>query len=201
MTSLTEILSFPTSEPRHYMKAVFFLLFLCLFANAYAQDEPEEKIDYPRLSSGGGSLEDFIPKGWKILSQTTGDLNKDRQPDVALVLQSTNEKYIVTDKGFGQDTLDTSPRILAVLFGNASAGGYTLTVQSNTFILRHDNPTADEPFSGMEIGKNGVLAVSFHFWYSAGSWFAGSNTYKFRYQHNRFELIGYEGDEFHRASG
>jgi hypothetical protein len=168
--------------------------------SVFAQDEPE-KIDYPKLVASGKSLNAFVPKGWKIIAQATGDLNKDQQPDIAVVLQCADTAYIVRNQSFGVDSLNTAPRILAVLFRNKQNNGYALAVQSNHFIPRHDHPTMDEPFAGIGIDKNGVLSIDTHFWYSMGSWSTSEHTHKFRFQNNRFELIGYDAHHLHRGSG
>ncbi|WP_133639985.1 hypothetical protein [Sphingobacterium paludis] len=39
------------------------------------------------------------------------------------------------------------------------------------------------------------------YWLSCGSWYNNSALYTFRYQHGRFELIGFDHQEFHRAPG
>jgi len=59
----------------------------------------------------------------------------------------------------------------------------------------------DEPFDGFEISKEGVLGINFLFWFSAGSWSMSTHKYKFRFQNNQFELIGYNSSDSHRASG
>lgn len=156
---------------------------------------------FPELSSQGKSLNDLIPKNWKILSTSNGDLNKDGISDLVFVIENTDERNIhVNENGFGVDSINLNPRILAIYFGNVN-GGYMKNLQSNEFIILQDSPTMDEPFDGVEILKNGVLKIDFHFWFSAGSWMMSSHTYKFRFQNNQFELIGYDASEIHRATG
>ncbi len=49
--------------------------------------------------------------------------------------------------------------------------------------------------------QKGVLKIHLHYWLSCGSWYVTNHTYTFRYQDRAFKLIGYDVDDFHRASG
>jgi len=93
-----------------------------------------------------------------------------------------------------------NPRILGIYFGTKS-GIYEQKLISQDFIILRDSPTMDEPFNGFEISKEGVLGINFLFWYSAGSWSISIHKYKFRFQNNEFELIGFNSKESHRSSG
>jgi len=46
------------------------------------------------IKSNCEKVEDFVPENWKILQQTTGDLNKDKINDVALIIQATDTSKI-----------------------------------------------------------------------------------------------------------
>ncbi|UII28298.1 hypothetical protein LVD15_07685 [Fulvivirga maritima] len=153
----------------------------------------------PELKQKGNDLSDLTFKEWKIIAEAKGDLNKDGIEDLAFVIQNTDDKNLQLNDGLGVDTVDLNPRVLGIYFGQ-SDGSYQKQLQSNEFIILRDSPTMDEPFDGILIDKNGVLQIDFHFWYSAGSWYMSNHQYKFRYQNQRFELIGYESDETHRAT-
>lgn len=177
--------------------SVFFHLLLTV--SLYTASAQGEK--YPKLSVKGKNLKEFIPRHWKLIAQTVGDLNGDKIVDLAFVLQSTDKKNIVLNDGLGVDTLDSNPRILGIAFRDPASDNYELTLQSDTFILRHEDPVMNDPFDGVSVEKNGVLKISFRFWYSAGTWYMSTHDYKFRFQNSRFELIGYESSETHRATG
>src|SRR5689334_16071442 len=91
----------------------------------------------PTIKTEGHSIEDFVPKHWKILQTATGDLNKDKVDDVALVIQEMDPKKIEISDGLGIDTLDTNPRILIILFRDTVANKFKLRETARTFILNH----------------------------------------------------------------
>lgn len=82
------------------------------------------------LHARGSSLEDLIPKGWKLLDSTTGDLNKDGISDLVFVVQGTDARNLELSEGPGMNTVDLNPRILGIYFGSSS-GKFTKQVQSN----------------------------------------------------------------------
>lgn len=152
------------------------------------------------LKENGNSIEDIIPKNWKILDSKLGDLNQDGISDLIFAIQNTDKLNIELNDGLGTDTIDLNPRILGIYFGTKS-GTYKQKLVSKDFIILRNSPTMDEPFEGFEINNEGVLEINFWFWYSAGSWSMSNHKYKFRFQNNEFELIGYNSYESHRSTG
>ena len=175
------------------------LLSLILFVSGLisAQDCLEDCLeDYPKLKKEVTNLDQFIPKGWELMGSVNGDINKDGIMDYVFILES-KEKYKIPDDFMNKEY---SYRILGISFGK-KGGGYHLALQNNNFIINGDqNSSLDEPFLDMEIKKNGTIWFKFYFFYSAGSWWVSNDTYVFRYQNNRFELIGHESSSFHRAT-
>ena len=53
----------------------------------------------------------------------------------------------------------------------------------------------------MDVTPKGVLEISLSMFRSAGSYGAGKNTYKFRYQNGDFYLIGLDEDYYMRNTG
>ena len=142
-----------------------------------------------------------VPKGWKIIKSVKGDLNGDNQADAVLVLQKQDKANIIPNDSMGQTELDTNPRMLKVLFKQAD--DYRTAVENTTLIPPEsdkDNVCLDDPFSDVSIDK-GRLKVRFEGFYSCGSWWKDYSDYLFRYQNDRFLLIGYSYYEYHRASG
>ena len=143
----------------------------------------------------------YVPKGWKIIKSVKGDLNGDNQADAVLVLQKQDKANIIPNDSMGLPDLDTNPRMLKVLF--KQAGGYKTAVENTTLIPPEDskdNGCLGDPFSDLSIDK-GRLKLRFEWFYSCGSWWMGDSNYLFRYQNDRFLLIGYSHYEHNRASG
>lgn len=145
-------------------------------------------------------IKDFVPENWEIISQGSGDLNKDNLEDVAFVIKLTNKKYIIADEGLGKGFIDYNPRLLIVLFKDAINNRYNLIAENDCFIPKDVDPVLEDPFRSISIEK-GNLLITCGYWASAGSWYSDVITYKFRYQENDFALIGAEEETYHRASG
>jgi len=152
------------------------------------------------LPNSGESIERIIPKNWRLLDSTNGDLNQDGISDLVFAIQKTDQNNIQLNDGLGSDSIDLNPRIFAIYFGTES-GVLKKRLVSEHFIILRDSPTMDEPFEGFNINNKGILDIKFTFWYSAGSWTISNHKYRFRFQNNKFALIGYDSNEAHRASG
>jgi len=176
------------------------LLLACLFVGVFAnaQELKIPKAHYPTLPKSGSTVDDFVPKGWKIEMQAKGDLNSDGLEDVVFLLQEDNPKNIVKNSGSGEDILNTNPRILAIIFAESNER-YSLALSNRTFIPRYTNPLiSDYIESGaISVGKN-VLLLNFSFPLIGAS--VANYGFTFRWQNNRFELIGYDSTETNRAS-
>jgi hypothetical protein len=160
-------------------------------------------VAYPRLPQSGASLNAFVPQGWKIELKSAGDLNGDGTVDGAMLLRMTDAKNILANTdGMGENPFDTNPRILAVAFANAG-GGYILAVQNHTLIPRRADPVVEDPITDSDslVIVRGTLKVRLGFFTSAGGWTTFNSTYRFRYQNNRFELIGFDKITTERNSG
>ncbi|HMR84187.1 MAG TPA: hypothetical protein PKE30_13690, partial [Niabella sp.] len=168
------------------------VIFLLLCSAGYSQNI--------KISPG---LKSLIPAGWIPESQYQGDLNKDKLEDIVLVLRNTDRKNFVKHDGAGTDTLDLNPRRLMILFKTGT--GYKKVLATDKFLPSVNseiNPCLDDPLfdGGIEV-KNGILKIRHHYWLSCGSWYVTDYEYTFRYQNNKFELIGLDINSFHRASG
>ena len=175
------------------MKNSFSFLFLTLSCFVLSQEIPKN----------GKSISSFIPDKWKIIEQAEGDLNKDKKNDFVLIIENTNPENIFQNDNLGSSIINTNPRYLLVLFKTDK--GFELKEINKTFLPTEgdlESTCLADPLmdGGIEI-KNGVLMIALHYWLSCGSWYTGSNTYTFRFQKNEFELIGFDSEEFHRASG
>lgn len=132
-----------------------------------------------------------------------GDLNKDNLTDAVLVIEKKDKANFVKNESLGASLLNTNPRRLIIAF--QSNGAYHSLLVNDHFLPAEGDteaPCLEDPLAqgGIEI-KKGLLKISFHHWYSCGSWYVNHNTYSFRYQHGKFALIGFDSDEFHPSSG
>jgi hypothetical protein len=177
------------------MKKLILILFILSSLSSLGKSNIFELINQ------GDSLTSLVPNGWKILTYSYGDLNNDGIDDLALIIQGTDSTKIKLCDGFSVDTIDLNPRILAIYFKNSQTNKFEKQLQSDSFILIREEPAMDDPFDTIEISNDGILKIDFHIFYNVGSWFMSRNSYKFRFQNNEFELIGYDSDEVIRNSG
>lgn len=175
------------------MKLTFTFLIMILSGIIFAQTVP----------ATGKSVNDFVPKNWKIIKQVQGDLNKDRKEDVVLVIEENNPENIIKNEGLGSSELNLNPRTLLIIF--KTQNGYELKEMNKTFIPKEndeESPCLMDPLVEGDIQINkGVLLLSLNYWLSCGSYGISRDTYTFRYQNGEFELIGFDSMEASRSSG
>ena len=183
-------------------RKLFFILSLFLIFSLYTFAE-----NFPQKAK---SINDFVPKGWKILKDENGsnfivkgDLNKDNLEDVAIIIEKDDKKNIKKNDSFGPEELNLNPRILLVLFKEKD-GTYILAAKNDKGFIKSEGDeeatALADTLSDISI-KNNVLKIVFNYFMSAGSWWTSTEVYIFRFQNNRFELIGYENNGFMRNTG
>lgn len=154
--------------------------------------------DAPALPARADSVEAFVPRGWKILQRADGDLNGDGRADAAFVLEHSKQP----DPGFGDEEPGWQafwPRITAVVI--ADGKGFRLQTDNPRFVPAWTQSNFDDVMEdgSLSIAK-GVLNVRFHQFASAGGWWAGQTSFKFRWQDGEMVLIGLDRESMHRAS-
>ena len=168
-------------------RKLFFVLSLFLICSIYIFGE-----DFPTKAK---TVDDFVPKGWKEILTTNGDLNKDKLEDTVIVIEK--------DDVLGPDYLNLNSRILLVLFKQKD-GTYILAAKNDKGFIQsendQENPTLMDTLTGISI-KNNTLRINFDYFLSAGSYSASQTIFTFRFQNNRFELIGLDNNSFMRNSG
>ena len=176
-------------------RKLFFILSLFLISSIYVFGE-----NFPQKAK---TINDFIPKGWKEILTTNGDLNRDKLEDTVIVIEKEDKKNIKKNDGFGPEELNLNPRILLVLFKQKD-GTYILASKNDKGFIKSegndDNPALMDTLDDIII-KNNVLKIVFNYFMSAGSWWTSTNVYIFRFQNNVFELIGYESNAYMRNTG
>jgi hypothetical protein len=171
---------------------------------AAAQELVIPDVTYPSLPKRTASAEAFVPQGWLLEEQTSGDLDHDGVDDLAFVLRQNNPENVVSHGELGEKPLDTNPRILGVAFRTGTSGDYILKIENHTLIRRREDPSQEDAFgdgNGGIVIKRGVLEVSLHLFMTAGGWDMFTAAHKFQYRNGRFELIGFDRFNVHRASG
>ena len=176
-------------------RKLFFILSLFLISSIYVFGE-----NFPQKAK---TVNDFIPKGWKKILTTNGDLNKDKLEDTVIVIEKEDKKNIKKNDGFGPEELNLNPRILLVLFKQKD-GTYILASKNDKGFIKSEgndnNPALMDTLDDIII-KNNVLKIVFNYFMSAGSWWTSTNVYIFRFQNNVLELIGYESNAYMRNTG
>ncbi len=148
-----------------------------------------ESMENILVPSSGKTLQSFIPKGWKLCDNASGDLNGDKLADIAAIFEQDR-------KGTVEDYGNAPERILAILIKQKD-GNYKLAVSSIKAILKADEGGVfGDPYEAISI-KNGVLSFSFY----GGSNYRWGYNYKFRNQNNGWFLIGATLYEIYTGTG
>jgi len=182
------------------MKKNFFILSLILFIfysfNLFA-------LNFPKKAN---KIEDFIPKGWKSIVVKKGDLNKDKIDDVVLVIQKDDAKNF--EKSEDNTIFNYNPIAILVLFKDKNSQYNLISKNDNGFIVSKDkalveeletlsSPDLDDDLSKSINIKNDTLRLLTRSEYVKG---ARVTEYIFRYQNNKFELIGLEYKYWHTST-
>lgn len=131
------------------------------------------------VPSTGNKPADFAPKGWFILKEAQGDLNKDGLKDTALILAPDGEKSEDLSAATGE-------RTLALLLANPD-GSLSLSASKGGFILgKWDGGMMGDPLQDFLIDRGAVVIGIY-----GGSRDRWGMTYRFRWQNNDWHLIGY----------
>ena len=160
-----------------------FLLFIFCSFNLLAENFPQK----------ASKVEDFIPKGWKSIIVKKGDLNKDKIDDVVLLIQKNDPKnFRKVEDG---TNLDFNPVVMLVLFKDTNSQ-YNLVAKNDKGFIPSEGKAHEEVLQSIEDSnsitiKNNTLKI-YTLWEGPSAASTSSTNYVFRYQNNRFELIGLE---------
>jgi hypothetical protein len=99
------------------------------------------------------TLKAFIPEGYALLNNSTGDVNLDEWADKILVLEKTTTETVVNDA-----EAEPQKRVLLLLLGQADES-FRLAFRNENAVYGIDNPAIlDDPFTGITI-KNGYFSI------------------------------------------
>ncbi len=152
-------------------------------------------IDQSRIPLNADSVGGFVPPGWKIEEQASGDLNNDSLPDY--VLKLVGDESATGDDGIAY----AGQRALVIVFGNkngklsrAAVAGKLLqcTTCGGAFYGAMEAPAK------IRIEKDVLIVEQDH-----GSRDVVTQTYRFRYEPDtrKFVLIGFDFACRDRATG
>ncbi|RZJ84987.1 MAG: hypothetical protein EOO64_02225 [Massilia sp.] len=155
------------------MRKLALIIFLTIGTNVYAQTNA-------RVAR---SAAEFVPHGYVVVQQIKGDLNKDHDPDIVLIIKGTDRRKFVKDEYRGE--LDRNRR--GILVALNVQHGYRLVLENrNCFSSENeDGGVYFAPELGVGINRGNLTIHYAHGRY--GYW-----TYAFRYHNSGFELIGYD---------
>jgi hypothetical protein len=169
-------------------------LTLVFSSSASASNDKLPAVAYPPLATSVRHANDFVPRGWKLVAITTGELNGNGRPDVAVLMRMADPRNIkpVTGSHYYK-TDDTNPYLLAIGFGREN--GFVLATSHHALFPREIAPMHGDDPPGPETVeiRRGVLTSTF-------GQLRGFDRLHFRWDQHAFTLIGYDcgglvGDE------
>ena len=127
----------------------------------------------------------IIPKDYKVLNFTKGDLNKDKFDDAILILKHNGE-----DK-------DEFKRPLYILLGSKSGDYKVISKNSNAVLGYFDGGVFGDPFDGVTI-KNGYFSIEH---YGGSNWrWTRIVTFKYNKKKKNWFLYKDGGDSYHTSN-
>ena len=180
---------------KRFLVLSFLLFIICSFS-----------LSAENFQQKANKVEDFIPEGWKKLIVKKGDLNKDKIDDVVLVIQKDDAKNF--EKSEDNTIFNYNPMAILVLFKDKNSQYNLISKNENGFIVSKDkalveeletlsSPDLDDDLSKSINIKNDTLRLLTRSEYVKG---ARVTEYIFRYQNNKFELIGLEYKYWHTST-
>lgn len=186
----------------------FLLGFLTLMLYSMATVGHTDTVFSDVIPSHAQNMHEFVPQGWKILRQVSGDLNADGLADAVMVIEKQDPKNIIAHDGMGAKVLNLNPRYLLVALQENPHGRVTRyqrhTLNTTLIPSEHSKESVClvDPLEDGEIRiHRQSLYVRLNYWLSCGSWEMGSNTMQFKLRQKHFKLIGLEHESTHRGTG
>ncbi|MCC9042867.1 hypothetical protein LNQ81_09280 [Myroides sp. M-43] len=130
------------------------------------------------------SFKKYVPKGYSLSETMYGDLNKDSQEDVVLIIKGTDKDMLLPNQ-WDTDIVDKNRRGIIILFKKRDS--YEVVVKNYSCFSseNEDGGVYYAPELYFEI-KNSKLYIN----YAHGRY--GYWSYTFRCQNGDMELIGYD---------
>lgn len=148
---------------------------------------------YPKIIAQGRDVIDFVPTGWQIFDSTINRHSQKDYTEYAYVLQQIDSAFIEIKIDGRVEKINTTPRILIVLFQNKKSRLFRLIDQNNKLILPWNPDSGSDPFASIQF-EDSILHISFSFSYGPGAHVEPE--YIFRYDGNHFVLIGFNSSYY-----
>ena len=168
----------------------------------------------PVLPKRAASVAGFVPPGWVVEQQMSGNFNRDGRADALILLRmaptaakpgqvGTNDVAGVAGTPGVSDDNGTvrlsTPRVLVVLLG--ARNGYELSASNGRLVPRVDLVSQDDPMANGELSvRPGGFDINLGITAAVGSYLGAAVHYRVRHQNGCFRLIGYDRLETHRAT-
>ncbi|HEV2764905.1 MAG TPA: hypothetical protein VGV38_18125 [Pyrinomonadaceae bacterium] len=160
---------------------------------AYAQ-ENRVVVDQSRMPREAGAVREFVPRGWEVEGEVSGDLNGDAVPDLAV-------KLVQAKRGNTEEIVEERHRALVVLLKGADGRLRRAAVADRLLQCTACGGAfygvAEAP-ADVRIERGGLVINQDH-----GSRNVVAQTFRFRLDpaSNKFVLIGYDVTDNDRATG
>jgi hypothetical protein len=163
--------------------------------SAQADDSDLPPVDYPAIPAKVTYRAQLVPPGWTLEVEAKGDLNGDKRPDLAIIIQSEKPDIDYS----GEPTV--GPRMLIIAL--ASGKGYDRIMANHTLIPRQESNYVTDYLaeSGPLEIKRGRLIVALNLFMTAGGWSTWTNTFSFAFNKGKMRLVRFENDDWHRRTG
>ncbi len=175
------------------LKKLAFLPFLIIVCGITVEAQTKRVAKaIEKIPSEGRTAQDFVPKGWEIYTDSSGDLNGDNLSDAALTLTLPFEEAEKLRDGTDGD-YESAPSIVVVLFAKKGGGFRRFAVNGRLYPSDSDTRSYLTP----KIAK-GVLIVNNNW----GDGWAVDTTFRFRYDAaaDKLMLIGFDLENYSRMS-
>jgi hypothetical protein len=170
------------------ISSIFIGIGFCHGQQCFASAQSVRSLNPSLVPVQGKTVQDFVPKGWKIQGKVEGDINSDRLADTVLTLMEAG-------------TESERARAIVVLIKQANGKFQRLAVADKLLLCSSCAGVLSSPDgAGTTINiKSGVITVS----QLSGSRFARENIHRFWIDKSskRLVLIGKDILEFDRGNG
>lgn len=137
----------------------------------------------PIIPNEGKTINTFVPKEWFIKDSVFGDFNKDGLKDIVLVIAHDNENKDLQDYECARGML---------ILQKTKLGFVKSAYCNNAILCKNCGGVFGDPYNGITLEKN-ILQIN-HYGGSAWKW---TQNYTFRFQQNKWELIGLSFSSFY----